>query len=133
MLAAIVVLVVLVGMAGTVMALSAAAHREHRGSEEDLKAQYLAEAGVSDKISQLIAGNAADIGSAGNERRFSGGRYWVDVETLDAVNLVYRLTSRASYGQDAEAVEAVVRAVMNSVGRNAIFAGNSSNSPTRPL
>ena len=47
MLAAIVVLVVLVGMAGTVMALSAAAHREHRGSEEDLKAQYLAEAGVN--------------------------------------------------------------------------------------
>ena len=129
LLASLVVLVVLLGMAGTVMALSSASNREHRGSEEDLRAAYLAEAGVSDKISQLIANNVANIGTRGNPRTFSGGTYYVQVATLDATNKIYQLTSRASYGGDSEAVEAVVRAVMNPLGRNAIFAGNSANNP----
>jgi len=133
MVASLVVLVALMGMAGAVMALGTASHHEHRGAEENLKAQYLAEAGISDKISQLLASNTADIGSAGNPRNFSGGQYWVDVTELDATNRIYSLASRASYGQDGEGVEAVVRAVMDSLGRNAIFAGNSSNSPTYVL
>ncbi|MFN0009125.1 MAG: hypothetical protein ACKVXR_14575 [Planctomycetota bacterium] len=127
LVASVVVLVVLMGMAGTVMALGLASHREHRGAEDDLKAAYLAEAGISDKISQLIANNAADIGTATNQRNFAGGQYWVDLTTLDATNRIYSLLSRASYGGDREAIEAVVRAVTNPLGNNAVFAGNSSN------
>lgn len=129
LVAAVVVLILLMGMAGSVMALSLASHKDHNGAEENIKAAYLAEAGISDKISQLIAGSTADIGTSTNQRNFAGGRYWVDLTTLDAPNRVYSLLSRATYGGDREAVEAVVRAVTNPLGSNAIFAGNSSLTP----
>jgi hypothetical protein len=133
MVAAVVVLVLLMGMAGTVMALGVASHKDHQGAEENIKSSYLAEAGISHKISQLIANNVADIGTATNQTNFAGGRYWVDLTTLDAPNKVYNLVSRATYGGDREGIEAVVRPTTPPLGNNAVYAGNSSNSPTYTL
>lgn len=129
MLATVIVIIVLVGMAGTVMVVSLSSKLEHRTSENTLKAQYLAEAGVSDKISQMIAGNLADLGSSSCPIPFAGGSYWVTVESLDPAHKLYRLTARASYDHNAETIETVLRPFVDTVYQDAIFAGDDSGDP----
>ena len=133
MLLAVIAITVLAGMCGAVMTLGLASQREQRSSEEVLKAQYMAEAGISNTIANMVAGSMGDVGSQNTPVTYSSGRYWVRVEEIDPVNLLYRLTSHGSYQHSANGIEVVVKPVTTEVYQNVIFAGNSSGDPNYTL
>jgi hypothetical protein len=127
MLAAIVALSVLMGLSGAIMALILSGKRETRSSEEGLKAMYLAESGISHAISNMVAGDMKNLGTAGAPQAFSNGSYWVQI--ADNLNDTYTLTARATYDSGRGAIEAVVRPQVAKLFQTAIFAGNSSGDP----
>jgi hypothetical protein len=129
LLATLVLFAVVVGMAGLVMAFGLAAKRPHRLPKECLEAENLAEAGVSEKISQMLAGDLDDLGDRDHPVASPGGGYWVHIDTVDPAERIYRLTSRGASAKGSVAVEAIVRPSVAAVYRNAVFAGNSSGDP----
>lgn len=131
LLSILLVVIALLGIAGT-LALGTAARRGSPAGEADAKAQFLAQAGISDKLSQLMAGNFSDLGSSRDPVPFSGGSCWVAVESLDASRELFRLTARSrsdriGRSEGAErTIQTVVRSFADTVVRDALFAGVSS-------
>lgn len=131
LLSTLLVLVALLGIAGT-LALGTASRRSSPAGEADVKAQFLAQTGISDKLSQLMAGNFADLGSSRAPIPFSGGTCWVAVESLDASREVFRLTARSRSDRigrsegASRTIQTVVRSFADTVVRDALFAGDSS-------
>jgi hypothetical protein len=119
---------VAVGTAGLVVG----AYRkdpEAASSEEGIRARSIAEAAISAKISQMVAGNFTDLGSSGHGVPLAGGSAWVGVENFDVRRELFRLTAQASYQGETQVVEAVLRPVVERAPVCAVFAGNASNDP----
>jgi hypothetical protein len=119
---------VAVGTAGAVVAVYRK-DPEAASSEEGIRARSIAEAAVSTKISQMVAGNFADLGSIGRGVPLAGGFAWVGVENFDVRRELFRLTAQASFQGETKIVEAVLRPVVERAPMCAIFAGNASNDP----
>jgi hypothetical protein len=125
------VLVALLGIAGT-LALGTVSRRGSPTGDAVVKAQFLAQAGISDKLSQLMAGNLADLGSSRDPIPFAGGNCWVAVESLDSSHELFRLTARARSDRigrtegASRTIQTVVRSFADTVVRDALFAGDSS-------
>jgi hypothetical protein len=125
------VLVALLGIGGT-LALGTASRRGSRSGEAVARAEFLAQAGISDKLSQLMAGNYVDLGSSRDPIPSPGGNCWVAVETLDASHELFRLTARARSERTgrtegaSRTIQTVVRSFADTVVHDALFAGDSS-------
>jgi len=133
MLSAVVVALAVLGMAGTLITLNAASKRAPHSSENAAKAQSIAEAGISDKLSQMLGGNYASLGTSLRPIAFGGGSYWVAVEDQGEEHQLVRLVSRARCDQETHTIRALVRAFVETPLRDAVFAGNSSGDPTYVL
>lgn len=119
---------VAVGTAGAVVAVYRK-DPEAASSEEGLRARSIAEAALSTKISQMVAGNFADLGSIGRGVPLAGGFAWVGVENFDVRRELFRLTAQASFQGETKIVEAVLRPVVERAPMCAVFAGNASSDP----
>ncbi|HEV8112390.1 MAG TPA: hypothetical protein VGR31_06410 [Planctomycetota bacterium] len=132
-LATVLAILVLLGVVGTVITMGPRSMRARGTSEGSLKAQAVAEAGINDGLSRVLAGHFAGLGSESNPIECEGGSYWVTVEKFDVANRSYRLTARATYASDARTIEAVVRPTVDLAYQTAVFAGNSSMDPRYTL
>ena len=119
---------VIVGTAGAVVAVCRRDAAEPC-SERGLKARAIAEAALSAKISQMVAGNYADLGSNARGVPFAGGSAWVGVENFDVRRELFRLTAQGTFADETQVVEAVLRPVVDPAPACAVFAGNSSDDP----
>jgi hypothetical protein len=127
--AGLVIAVVTVCMMLAVTAIVRRSEAHPARTREEIEAESFAEAGIRDKISQMIAGDLGNLGSASEPARRAGGTYWVRVDEVDRAGRLYRLTSRARIGATAIAVEAVVQPVGGRTEREAVFAGNDADDP----
>ena len=98
-------------------------------SDRGLKARAIAEAALSAKISRMVAGDYSDLGASDRAVPFAGGTAWVAVENFDVRRELFRLTAQATFGDETQVVEAVLRPLADPASPCAVFAGNASNDP----
>jgi hypothetical protein len=98
-------------------------------SERGQKARSIAEAALSTKISRMVAGDYSDLGSSEHGVTIAGGTAWVAVENFDVRRELFRLTAQATFGDETQVVEAVLRPLADPPAICAVFAGNASNDP----
>lgn len=123
------VAIVLCAAAGAGLVIQPARGRPRVSAETLASLRSVAEAGISDKLSQMMAGNFHALGSSAHPVAFMGGSYWVSVENVDSAERLYRLRSSARYDERGRTIETVVRPIVENGYRAAVFAGNASNDP----
>ena len=135
---ALIAVVVLAVMGGAVLTLSASTNRSVNHAREDLRAFYLAEAGLSEGTTIVAAAVAAGknppaaLGTEAAPRILNGGAYWVTIEEDVALD-TYRITATSEVNRARHALEAVAQKVTNSIYSHALFAGNTSGDPAYSL
>ena len=123
----LVAVTVMAGMSAAILGVTASSNRAQRTSNEESRALYTAEAGVSDAVAQIEAGIVADIGSAAAPITFGGGAYWVDVD--DNGDDTFDLTAHAVHTGGLKSLEVIARNQSGGIFANAIFAGNEDGDP----
>ncbi len=135
---ALIAVVVLAVMGGAVMTLSATTNRAINHSREDLRAFYLAEAGISEGSTALAAAITAGrappvaLGSEVAPLLLNGGMYWVVIEE-DVAAKAFRITATAEVNRTRHALEAVAEKIEDTIYSHALFAGNISGDPSYVL
>ncbi len=98
--------ILLSALAGAFLTITASEHQEHLRSERQLQVFYIAEAGLSDAMSQLTGGGDGNLGSETQPIQFSGGQYYVQAHEHDAD--LYTLLVKSRLGNATHAIEATV-------------------------
>ncbi len=125
-------------MGGAAWTLAASTNRAVNHFREDLRAFYLAEAGISEGVAEVARAvgkseaPASSIGTEDEPQTLNNGAYWVSIEE-DATNQAFRVTATARANGARHALEAVVKRTGEAVYAHALFAGNSSGDPTYQL
>ena len=124
LLLALIAVLVLSGLAGSMVMFSGAVQHENEANAQSTRALYVAEAGLSRGIASVRAGAPAGDGPVD----FSGGTYTYTVVPGSDPSMMI-VTSHARVGNAERATEAIM--VDNSEGAftSALFAGNSSGDP----
>src|SRR5262245_54360171 len=104
-LATVLAVLVLLGVVGMVAVMTPRSMRARGDSDESIKVQAVAEAGINDGLSEILAGRLGGRGSATDPIECGEGAYWVSIESFDAAERSYRLTARATYAGDARTIE----------------------------
>jgi hypothetical protein len=133
LLAALVVVVVLAGLAAALFTTTLSQQNEAGAIGREMKALYLAEAGVSECFSRLVASRArrepppTRVGSVDQPLQLRGGEFWCDL----AANAdgTFTVTSSSRSGGGSAAVRAIIAPEPPGVFEHAIFAGNRSGDP----
>ena len=131
------IVIALAGMAAAIFSVGLSQNQESRSNSSQLRALYLAEAGVTESL-VAVAGafenQAAPPQSLGSEAlplRLKGGSYWCDL--ADNGDGTFTVTSHGRANQIQRTLEAVLVPIGNGVFDHAIFAGNAGNDPTYAL
>jgi len=119
--------VFLFGMAGALLAVGMSSKKEHVAKVDDMKALYVAEAGLSQGIAIAMAGQVPSLGTSTNPVPFSNGSYW-GTAVVDTVEHTTTITSYGTSQGKTRGLEAVVKRTGDGIYANALFAGNSSGS-----
>lgn len=127
LLMSLISIVALTGIAGAILGASLASQKEIGSAVDRTEALYAAESGVSAALAQLTARGTASLGSASSPTSFGGGSYWGTAVNNSGT---WTITSFGRKGNVTRAVQAIIAAPSGGVYDNAIFAGNTSNSPT---
>ncbi len=98
-------------------------------TERGQKARAIAEAALSTKISRMVAGDYSDFGASDRGVALAGGTAWVAVENFDVRRELFRLTAQATFGNETQVVEAVLRPLADPAAPCAVYAGDASNDP----
>jgi hypothetical protein len=134
LLLAIVVSVVLAGLAGGMLAITGSFHRENVASSDGSRALYVAEAGLSEGIAMVqsdavqLNDPPAAFGAAGASVPFGGGGYWGSI-VPDPAASIFTVSAFAEVAGQTRGVEAVLGQDQQSVYDSALFAGNTSGDP----
>ena len=105
----IVVVIVVLALAGLSSAFLTTTMREsasNSASEQRSRVLYIAESGVNDAVSEILAGGTGIIGSKSMPVGFGGGSYWVN--TVDVGDGSYVVTSYAILNDQVQAIEVVL-------------------------
>ena len=129
---ALLVAIMISGMAAATLVVNSAANQEHREAGRRLEALYVAEAGLSRAIVGLNNGQTASFGNSKTPLGFSGGgSYWGTVG--DNGDGTFTIASFADVAGKARGVEAVLVQASSPIYDNALFAGNVSGDPLYSL
>ncbi len=131
LLVAIVATLVLAGMAGALMAMTGAHKRESAAATQDVRALYVAEAGLTEGIASVQSGAPADFGTAPAPIDFGGGAYWGTV--VDNGDDTITVTSFGQVGIETRGIQGILLRNKSDLYRHALFAGNSSGDPLYEL
>ena len=103
---ALLFVVVLSGLAASVVGVQLHASRERRAIQREIVLQYVAEAGLAEALGRARTGAEAAIGSPGDLADFGGSAYYV--EDFDLGSNVHRLVATALDGRYQSSIETVV-------------------------
>ncbi len=137
LIAAVATIVVLSAMAGMLMRTGVASQQEIEAHRGQTRSRYLAEAAISDCLTELRAAVATNaplpvaIGAPGQPEAFGSGEYWATIVNNGDDTLT--IVGQGRVGSAASAIEVVVSGSGGGVFDNAIFAGNSSGDPNYTL
>jgi len=124
LLLALIAVLVLSGLAGSMVMFSGAVQHENESTSQSTRALYVAEAGLSRGIASVRAGAPAGDGPVD----FAGGQYtYTVVPSADGTTVT--ITSSARVGTEARATEAIMVNEGEGAFTSALFAGNSSSDP----
>lgn len=129
--AALLVVVTLIGISGAILTVSTRVKSEHGATIAHNKALYAAHSGVSHVANNLTAGDTADVGSAVAPVEFSDGTYYATV--TDNLDGTFTVLSTGDVGRQTQTLEAVIQEQSGGVFSNAIFAGNETEDPLYEL
>lgn len=110
------------GLAGLATAMLAVAMRhsgEQDGSKQNMQADYLCQAGLSEAMFDLQRNGTGNLGSEAQPRSWGGGRYWVTAADMGDDLLQLRATGLGD--RSGARQELVVRAVPNTIWRFGAF------------
>ena len=133
LVASIVIVMMIASMAGLLLSLGTTAQREIENARADVKAFYLAEAGLNETILAMNTsvqsdGQVAMPTAMGNKQAplsLHGGSYWAQI--TDNGDGTFTLRSTGESVGELSAIEAVVQAPESeSIYDHALFAGNRS-------
>ena len=127
LVAALLTITVLIGLSGVVLRQGISHERERSSSQDDVRALYLAEAGVNDALARLASGDTTDVGTADQQESLSNGSYWADLS--DNGDGTFTVVSSGTARGRTRAVEAVLAPLGGGVYSHALFAGNRSGDP----
>lgn len=137
LLPALVLVVMLTGLASAMFMLSLAHNREVSNAGERMRAFYQAEAGITETLARISIAERTDadapqnVGTQDAPIRTQRGRFWCDV--VDNGDGTFTATSNGAAGFARRRLQAVMSPVGGSVFDHAIFAGNSSGDPNYEL
>lgn len=117
---AMMVITILGGASAAILSVSIGRSRESAMSLHDMKSYYVAEAGVSASVADLVAkagGEDPDKGDVSG--LFDGGHYIVTAEEIESE--VWRINSSGTYGDYSTQVEVVVARTDSSLFTKAAF------------
>jgi Tfp pilus assembly protein PilX len=121
--AALIVALLVVLMVGVLsmsyLQMSLSKNREQQGAADAKRAFYMAESGLSEAYSGLLAGKSGNVGSDIVPARFGNGLFWVKAEQLGNAHTC--LTSTGMCGTGRACVSIVVRNQNQSVASNGVF------------
>lgn len=116
------------GLAASLAVLNLRLHGEHERAKDDMRAFYVAEAGVNEAYAVLVANNVAGVQAIDYPRVTSSGSYRVELldgRDDDAIDLDrIRLRSTGNAGRDSAGVQLMVDHVPTGAFRFAIFGAN---------
>jgi len=139
-MASIVVVTMIAGMASLLLSVGRANQQELESVQADVKAFYLAEAGLNEALLSMSTSLSSDgdvamptaMGSAKQPHHLHQGDYWTSI--VDNGDGTYTVTSTGESVDERCSVEAVVQVPdTSSVYHNALFAGNRSENPLYTL
>ena len=93
--------------------------KDERARQQDLHADYVCEAGLSQSMYQLQRGMPGDVGTQGAPTAWGAGRFWV--QATNVTPDVIRLTATGTDNTTGSRQELVVRAVPNTIWRYGAF------------
>lgn len=128
LLMSLVAIVALTGIAGAILGASLSTKKSVGASVAHTQALYAAESGVSAALGALSGRLVPNMGSENSPIEIGDAQYWGTA--VDNGNNTWTVTSVGRAGGVERAVQAVISGSNRGVFDNAIFAGNSSNSPT---
>ncbi len=128
---AAVALVLVSGLALSLLSIAQARHSETNAAVEHSRARYLAEAGLSRSIAAVTSGLGGTFGDAGAPIAFAGGAYWT--EAIDNKDGTATVRSYGAHNALSLGLEAVLVKQIDNVYSSALFAGNSSKDPLYDL
>lgn len=109
----------LAGLATAMLAVAMRNSGEQDGSRQNMQADYICQAGLSEAMFDLQRDGTGSLGSESQPRSFGGGRYWVAATPLDGDLLQLRATGLGD--RSGARQELVVRAVPNTIWRFGAF------------
>ena len=137
LIASLLVVLTLSGVAAAVFSFSYALHREVGTQGAELRALYLAESGVTEALVQVAAAIEEEeeapktIGTEAAPLAMSTGRYWAEV--TDNGDKTYTVRATGVVGSSRRTLEVVLEDTSIDLYDHAIFAGNSSGDPSYEL
>lgn len=127
LLIALIATMVCAGLAAALMSVGSSSKKEHVASTENMKALYIAEAGLSAGVDALRRDAIPALGDAANPIQFSTGSYWGT--SVDNGDDTFTVTVYGRSNREARGLEAVLQKHGQNIYSNALFAGNSSADP----
>lgn len=124
---ALIALMVVAGMAGGVLALTAASKQEHLSAGGEMQALYVAEAGINVGILRV---RSSDFTPIAPEAFADGGFQGTVVDNGDGTATVQ---AWGTSGGATRGLEAILQSSGEGIFSNALFAGNSSGDPNYDL
>lgn len=131
LLIALIATMVCAALAAALMSVGTSAKKEHVTSTENMKALYIAEAGLTAGIESIRREVPAALGSAATPISFSSGSYWGTA--VDNGDDTFTLTVYGRSNREERGIEAVLKKQSQNIYSNALFAGNSSGDPAYTL
>lgn len=109
----------LMGLSFGLVAITHASAREQRADKEDVRAQYVCQAGLANAVFELRSGRAGALGTAENPVAWGAARYWI-ARTDPSPDLVRLEATGIEHGSGARA-ELLLRRVPNTPWRFGAF------------
>ena len=106
LLAVVIVVLALAGLSAAFLEKTVRESASNSAADQRTRITYVAEAGITHAVAEIMAGGDGMIGSRDSPVSFSGGRYFVN--TVDHKNGAYTVTSYAALNHERRALEVVL-------------------------
>jgi hypothetical protein len=125
---ALVAVAVLVGLCGAMLMIASRTSSEGGSAEDRHQADAAAQAGLSEALVRIAAGNVESIATPEAPLAFGGGTYWVEVAPDEDAG-VCTVSSFSEVRGEREALQALLTRGGLDIYDHALFAGNSGGDP----
>jgi len=134
LVASLIVVVALTGVASAIFSVSFAHKKESGEISNELRAFYNAEAGITESVAQIAAAKRkvtaapTSLGSRYSPRKMRRGSFFCDI--TDNGDTTFTVLSNGMLEDAERRLQVVVEPVDGSIYEHAIYAGNSSGDPS---